>query len=403
MNRRGKVYFTLAGAVCAIVAVVFATGAQPAALTSPLAFRQGEIRQVGRDFEFKVHTAKPVPLGSLETHPDLGRGDAEYICLELEQIDAAPDSAYGERICLGGSDRSVGTTPIADQTGKGAEDGTLLAEVSEPEPGVTVVRMPLSELGLPFDHYRFRFISSDGSCGTEPGDGCVDRLPVDGEGEFNLRVPALVKCEDVEGQEARYGPRDERQVALSFDDGPGTSTPDILEILREKRVSATFFLMGENVQRDPDQVRAIVEQGSEVGNHSMHHDSLPDLQDLEATNDAIEQASGVRPCAFRPPYGNVDQPLVDRAKEAGMNTVLWDVDTEDWTDGATVDSVVEGTKQNAQFGSIILMHDGGDRYREITISSLPSVIDELRAEGYSFVTVSELLGPKLTYQPLGDP
>ncbi len=135
----------------------------------------------------------------------------------------------------------------------------------------------------------------------------------------------------------------------------------------------------------------------------MEHDSLPDQADLEATNDVIEQASGVRPCAFRPPYGNVDQPLVDRAEKAGMDTVLWDVDTEDWTDGATVDAVVEGTKLNAQFGSIILMHDGGDRYREITISSLPNVIDELRAEGYSFATVSELLGRKLTYQPLGDP
>ncbi len=255
MNRRGKVYFTLAGAVCAVVAVVFATGAQPAALTSPLAFRQGEIRQVERDFEFTVRTAKPVPLGSLETHPDLDRGDAEYICLEMEQIDAEPDNGYGERICLGGSDRSVGTTAIADQSGKGAEDGNLIAEVREPEPGMTVVRMPLAELGLPFDRYRFRFISSDGSCDGEPGDGCVDRLPADGEGEFNLRVPALVKCEGTKGEEFRYGPRDERQVALTFDDGPGTSTADILEILREKRVSGTFFLLGTNVERDPDQVR----------------------------------------------------------------------------------------------------------------------------------------------------
>ena len=403
MNRRGKVYFTIAGAVCAVVAVVFATGAQPAALTSPLALRQGEIRQVERDFQFTVHTAGPIRLGSLETHPDLDRGDAEYVCLEMEQIDAEPGKTYGERICLGGSSSSVGTTPIADRSEKGAEDGNLIAEVSQPEPGTTTVRISLAELGLPFDKYRFRFISSDGSCDGAPGDGCVDRLPADGDGEFNLRVPAMVRCEGVKGEEVRYGPRDEKRVALTFDDGPGTSTSDILEILREKRVSGTFFLMGENVRREPEQVRAIVEQGSEVANHSMDHDSLPGLEDLKSTNDAIEQASGVRPCAFRPPYGNVDPSLVKRAKQAGMNTVLWDVDTEDWTDGATVDSVVEGTKLNAQFGSIILMHDGGDRYREITIASLPGVIDDLRADGYSFATVSELLGPKLTYRPLGDP
>lgn len=403
MNRRGKVYFSLAGAVCAIVAVIFATGAQPAALTSPLAFRQGEIRQVERDFEFTVNTARPVPLGALETHPDLDRGDAEYICLEMTQVDPEPGNGYGERICLGDSDRSVGTTAIADQSGKAAEDGNLIAEVKQPEAGTTTVRMTLAELGMPYGRYRFRFISSDGSCGGGPGDGCVDRLPAGGEGEFNLRVPALIQCQGARGREVRYGPRDERQVALTFDDGPGTSTPDILEVLGEKEVRGTFFLLGEDVQRNPGQVRAIVEEGSEVGNHSMKHDSYPGLADLEATNDAIEQASGVRPCAFRPPYGRVDPALVARAKKAGMDTVLWDVDTEDWTDGATVDSVVEGTKANAQYGSIILMHDGGDRYRKITITSLPAVIDELRAEGYSFVTVSDLLGNKLTYRPLGDP
>ncbi|MBK5111676.1 MAG: polysaccharide deacetylase family protein, partial [Thermoleophilia bacterium] len=362
-----------------------------------------EIRQVEREFEFTIHTARPVRLGSLETQPDLDRGSAEYLCLEMEQAESDGDNTFGQRICLGGSNRSVGATPIADRAGKAAGDGNLLAEVTQPSPGVTTVRMTLAELGLPFDRYRFRFISSDGSCSGSPGDGCVDRLPADGDGEFNLRTPALVKCEGAKGREVRYGPRDERQVALTFDDGPGTSTPDILEILREKRASGTFFLLGTNVKRDPDQVRAIVEQGSEVGNHSMEHDSLPDLADLEATNDVIEEASGVRPCAFRPPYGNVDSALVSRATKADMDTVLWDVDTEDWTDGATVDAVVEGTKLNAQFGSIILMHDGGDRYREITIAALPSVIDELRDEGYSFVTVSELLGSRLTYQPLGEP
>lgn len=403
MNTRGKVYFTLAGVACGLVAVIFATGAQPAALSSPLAFRQGEIRQVERDFEFTVHTAKPISLGSLETQPDVEQGRSEYVCLELTQADAAAGGTYGERICLGGSNASVGVTPIADQAGDAAGDGNLMAEVTQPEPGQTTARMSLAELGLPFGEYRFRFISSDGSCSGDPGDGCVDRLPVDGEGDFNLRIPAIVKCKGATGEEVRYGPRDDRVVALTFDDGPGTSTPDILKILKEKRVGATFFLLGDNVKREPDLVRQIVEQGSEVGNHSMKHDAFPDLADLEATSDTIEEASGVRPCAFRPPYGDVDVPLVSRAKKAGMDTVLWDVDTEDWTDGATVDSVVEGTKLNAQFGSIILMHDGGDRFREITIGALPAVIDELRAEGYSFDTVSELLGRKITYQPLGDP
>jgi peptidoglycan/xylan/chitin deacetylase (PgdA/CDA1 family) len=80
-----------------------------------------------------------------------------------------------------------------------------------------------------------------------------------------------------------------------------------------------------------------------------------------------------------------------------MNTVLWDIDTEDWTDGASVDSIVEGAKLNARPGSIILLHDGGDARREKTIDALPGIIDELRGEGYRFVTVSELLGNEIKW------
>jgi peptidoglycan/xylan/chitin deacetylase (PgdA/CDA1 family) len=405
MSPRSKLYFILAGLAGAVLAVVFSTQAQPAALTSPLALRQGEVRQVDRSLEFTVHTAAPVIMAELEPKPDLEQGGSKYICLDLKQdAPSEGEDAYGELICAGGSENAVGVTASGDQVAAAADDGTLEASVDRPEPDVLRITIPLNELGLPPEDYRFSFISSDGSCGSSPGDGCVDRLPEDGSQAFALQTPVLAGCRGADGVQLRYGPRDEKKVALTFDDGPSESTtPEILEILDEKRADGTFFMLGEAVEKNPDLARQITVQGNEVANHSMKHDSFPTEADLEETNDVIEQASGVRPCSFRPPYGRVDTPLSERAAGGGMNTVLWDVDTEDWTDWASVDSVVEGTRANVQPGSIILMHDGGDSRREKTIEALPRIIDELKADGYSFVTVSELLGNRIKWAVPGSP
>jgi peptidoglycan/xylan/chitin deacetylase (PgdA/CDA1 family) len=403
MNPRGKLYFIVAGLIGGVLAIVFANQAQPAAVTSPLALRQGEVRQVDRSLEFTVHTAAPVTLGELELQPDLASGTSRYICLEMTRKSAEPGGGSGELICAGGSENSVGVTPTGEQGPAVAEDGALAASVERPGPDVVKITIPLSELGLPKADYAFNFISSDGSCGPTPGEGCVDRLPEDGSSDFVLQTPVMAGCSGADGVQLRYGPRDQKEVALSFDDGPGVSTPEILEVLDEKRADGTFFMLGEAVKRNADLARQITLQGSEVASHSMKHDAFPTGADLRSTNDVIEQATGMRPCSFRPPYGDVDGPLTRRAAAQDMNTVLWDVDTEDWADWSSVDSVVEGTKANAQPGSIILMHDGGDARRDKTIEALPRIIDELRAEGYSFVTVSELLGNRIDWAVPGSP
>lgn len=398
MSARGKLYFILAGLAGAVLAVTFATQAQPAALSSPLALRQGEVRQVEKSLEFSVHTAAPIALAGLDPQPDVEDGDARYICLEMQRDSSEDgDEAVGERICAGGSDNDVGVTTTGGEAEAVAADGMLDASVDRPEPDQLEITIPLSELGLPAEAYRFRFVTSDGSCRSGPGEDCVDRLPEDGEGDFDIRTPVIAGCSAADGVQLRYGPRDEKKVALTFDDGPSVSTPAILEILKQKRADGTFFMLGEAVERNPELARQIVFQGSEVANHSMKHDALPTSADLEQTNDTVEDAAGVRPCSFRPPYGRVDTPLTGRASDEDMNTVLWDVDTEDWTDWSSVDSVVAGTIANAQPGSIILMHDGGDSLREKTIESLPLIIDGLRSEGYSFVTVAELLGNEIEW------
>lgn len=394
MTSRSNVYFILAGIGCVLLAVIFATRAQPAALTSPLALRQGELRQETRNVEFTVRTARRVDLGTLDPLPDVDNGKSRYLCLELERIEG--ESAA--RICLGPGDE-VGVTPTKGD----AEPGKLEAEVLQPDPGVNTVRVPFGRLDLSPGKYRFRFVSSDGSCGAEPGDGCVDAIP-DGDGaDFNLRVPALVKCEGATGQEVRNGSRDEAKVALTFDDGPGASTRDILRILRQKRVDATFYLLGAMISQDEEAVKQIPRQGSEVANHSTSHDARPPQADLENTNELIREATGVTPCTFRPPYGEVDANVVAGAKAAGLDTILWDVDTQDWQSTSTVDSIVENVRENSENGSIILMHDGGDSPRPKTVEVLPKLIDMLRDEGYAFVTVSELLGNDITWKPLGKP
>jgi peptidoglycan/xylan/chitin deacetylase (PgdA/CDA1 family) len=396
MSPRGKLYFMLAGLLAVGLAVIFATQAQPAALTSPLAIRQGEVRQVEKALEFSVATATSTDLADLEPRPDLGDAKARYLCLEMKQ-QGNDEAGYGELICPGGDDTTVGVTPTGEAVAPVAEDGVVEATIESPESGTLKVTIPLAELGLPFGAYEFRFISSDGSCGSEPGDDCVDQLPGDGGADFTLQTPVMAGCSGADGVEVRSGPEDRKVVALTFDDGPGTSTGEILDILKEKRADGTFFLLGQAVEMDPETAREIVLSGSEVANHSMAHDAFPTSADLTATNDVIEEVAGFRPCSFRPPYGSVDPPLTGRAAGEGMNTVLWDVDTEDWTDGASVDSIVEGAKLNARPGSIILLHDGGDARREKTIDALPGIIDELRGEGYRFVTVSELLGNEIKW------
>lgn len=393
MSPRGKLYFTLAGLFAVGLAVVFATQAQPAALTSPLAIRQGEVRQVEKTLEFSVTTAAPPALAELDPQPDLSAAKARYLCLEVLRRE---ETDSGELICAGGKDQTVGITPIGEVPDE-ADEGAIEAKIESPESDTLKVTIELADLSLPPGEYEFRFISSDGSCGSKPGDGCVDRLPGDGGERFVLQTPVMAGCSGADGVQLRNGPGDQRSVALTFDDGPGASTGEVLEILKEKRVPGTFFLLGQAAEANPDMAREIVLSGSEVANHSMAHDAYPTSSDLIATNDLIEGVAGFRPCSFRPPYGSVDAALTERAADEDMNTVLWDIDTEDWTDGAYLESIVEGAKANAQPGSIILMHDGGDARREKTIEALPEIIDELRADGYRFVTVSELLGNEIDW------
>ena len=203
-------------------------------------------------------------------------------------------------------------------------------------------------------------------------------------------------------------------VALTFDDGPHFAlTPRLLDTLKEKGIRATFFLIGQNAKEYPAIVKRIVAEGHELGNHSWSHPNLAKMSDEEVrsqltrTNDAIEAAVGQKPKLMRPPYGSYTKAQGKWFHdELGFTFVLWDVDPDDWRDpGPSVveDRVLNGWKDSTGVrpGSIVLSHD----IHKGTVEAEPDIIDKLKAKGYKFVTVSELIAmnePEAPHTPKPD-
>lgn len=187
-----------------------------------------------------------------------------------------------------------------------------------------------------------------------------------------------------------------RLVALTFDDGPwpGT-TPAVLDILAQKGVRATFFWVGQQLERYPDLAQQVVAGGHAVGNHTYSHRSAPSplevaAQELDRTDALIERVTGVRTTLFRPPGGHLENGLVKYALERGYVVVMWSALSGDTDPKYSAADIVNNVLGRVRPGSIILLHDGGGE-RSRTLSALPELIERLQAEGYRFVTVPELL------------
>lgn len=182
-------------------------------------------------------------------------------------------------------------------------------------------------------------------------------------------------------------------VALTFDDGPNPrTTPEILKILRDKQVKATFFVLGENVEAYPALVRQAAADGHEIASHSYTHRYLTKITPEECEAE-IEKASQViaqqvaAPTLFRPPGGLYNDNVIEAAQKRNYSVILWSVDTLDWqrpSPGTIVRTVVDELSP----GGIVLLHDG--LYPMPTPKALGNLIDRLRAKGYGFATISEL-------------
>src|ERR1700722_8783589 len=187
---------------------------------------------------------------------------------------------------------------------------------------------------------------------------------------------------------------DQPYIAMTFDDGPSAeNTPRLLEMLKQRNIKATFFLIGQNVASNPDLVRRILAEGHEVGNHSWTHPQLSKLSDdrvtakITKTQDAIKDASGFTPTLLRPPYGAITPRQREWIENRfGLNIILWSVDPFDWKrPGASV--IMQRILSQARPGAIILSHD----IHKQTVDAMPATLDALSAKGYKFVTVSQLI------------
>ncbi|WP_026671882.1 polysaccharide deacetylase family protein [Alkalihalobacterium bogoriense] len=191
------------------------------------------------------------------------------------------------------------------------------------------------------------------------------------------------------------------QVALTFDDGPDPRfTPQVLDILNQYNVPATFFVMGARAEVYPDIVRRMVEEGHIVGNHTYWHPNLVEQADVAVlerevnqTEDLLENMIGYRTKLFRAPYGFLYEELVEKLAEMNYSVIGWSVDSLDWRELPSQDTAFN-VLSNVEPGSIILMHDGGDwdADRTSTIEALHQIIPALQQQGFEFVTVPELVG-----------
>ncbi|MCM1386809.1 MAG: polysaccharide deacetylase family protein [Bacillus sp. (in: Bacteria)] len=188
---------------------------------------------------------------------------------------------------------------------------------------------------------------------------------------------------------------DKPQVALSFDAAWGNEdTAKILEILKKHNVKVTFFMTGGWVETYPDDVKAILADGHDLGNHSENHKNMSQLSDSEceeelmAVHRKVQELTGYEMFLFRPPYGDYDNDVINVAKKCGYYPIQWDVDSLDWKDYG-VDSIIKTVTEHKHLGngSIILCHNGA----KFTAEALDTLITTLQKKGYELVPISELI------------
>ena len=211
---------------------------------------------------------------------------------------------------------------------------------------------------------------------------------------FDVIQSSYLTEKDEELYKKAQAEKNKKVVALTFDDGPdGNTTPQALDILAKYKIKATFFVQGKNIAGNEAILKRMQSEGHEVGNHSWNHPILTKLsledakKQLTDTEDAITKVLGKSSKLMRPPYGAISD---DIRNSLDLRFIMWDVDSLDWKSKNEAAILTEIQHQTSD-GAIILMHD----IHQPSVNSLPKVIEYLQGQGYSFVTVSELLNTRL--------
>lgn len=218
---------------------------------------------------------------------------------------------------------------------------------------------------------------------------------------IGLTLSAVLPGNHIYGMVFLEGHPDHKVVALTFDDGPYPPyTGQILDILKEYKVPATFFVVGRNAEKHPDVVQRIKQEGHQIGNHTFNHIDLLKAdrnimeREIDRTNKAIADITGQAPHVVRPPHGFRDPVVMEVMADRKLKVVEWSVMSRDWTNPG-VEAIVNRTISKVQNGSVILLHDGdgvaSKDSRAQTVEATRRIIRELSAQGYKFVTVDEIL------------
>jgi peptidoglycan-N-acetylglucosamine deacetylase len=393
----------LVASVTALVLSASAGGAPPPPSThadgadvpagDPLDVRSVSLAQIADSVSLTIQTPGSWTPARLDSHA--GRS----LCVFLDE------GSTDERLCVHGpgvSRHGHARVRLARLTPAGTVRSNHLvpAIVSRSAPGTLSVGARLTTLGLGAGRLRWRVVARWRGGPACKRRTCVDSAPDSGSYGMRLRAVHPNGCVASGPVFQQFGPP-QREVALTFDDGPDQSTPAMLEALEQAHASATFFQIGRQIAGREALLRRMLADGDAIGDHTWNHADLvrdPSVaaDEIVRTAAAIRDATGgYLTCLFRAPYGSVDNALFALVRGMGMTTIGWDVDPRDWSMPGT-GAIVARVLRAVTPGAIVIMHDGGGP-RGQTVAAVPRIVAGLRARGYRLVTVPQLLGFATTY------
>jgi peptidoglycan/xylan/chitin deacetylase (PgdA/CDA1 family) len=370
---------------------------------APLVVQSASLTQSGTDVVWSVQMRTPFSPGALAP-------EGRSLCLLTEEV---RDSVETGQACLIGPRAGTAAPRLQYRPilGGGSARTRLgvpsivTATVTRASPRQLTATFLPAAIGTPYAPVRWQIQSTlaPPHCTTHRGRACVTLSPPKGT-VAALHQPQPTGCTATGPPFVFDTTTTRKEIALTFDDGPWYQTPEFLSLLERYKVPATFFEIGEQIAEFGQGgaiERRMLADGDMVGDHTWSHIVVagagPVAADqIQRTAAAIRDAThGFTPCLFRAPDGAVSNALIGEARSLGFTTIQWDIDPRDWALPG-VGAIESNVLANARPGAIVEMHDGGGDRSE-TLDALPTIIDSLRARGYTFVTVTQLLGLHLLY------
>jgi len=384
----------------AMLALPIQTSAASAVASTPLAISSTSLKQDGRQLVWSISAPHPFYPAALTRH-------RRTVCLLLHQGTGPPGDHL---VCLAGHRPGKHRPRLFYRLANG-KTRAISASFTRSSTSRLTARFLPDAVGIKYRRLHWRVISSvrPSGCPAPTGNSpsTCEKVLKTQRLRLRLHTPRAVTCIATGAPFVKSGPSNRPEIALTFDDGPGNTPPtmDFVNLLHRMNVPATFFEIGRQISTyDPTGAieRKMLAYGDMIANHTWSHPSMPSLSagaqssQLSMTQQAIRHATGFTPCLFRAPGGGVNSTVISVARSLGLTTVGWDIDPRDWSLPGT-EAIYENVVSNAHNGAIVVEHfGGGPRYQ--TLAALPEEIKTLRARGYRFVTVTQLLGYKVIYK-----